>query len=183
MTADVPNGFGRIISVPLAWSCEGAAIDASGRLQLPAVGRAVVGVTAAGLKETAMLCAGDTFVEHFDEAQGTLRDGWIQADFGEKSGAWGTPHSGHDWLNSLHQQNAAIKTVLLWQPGRLWADYSVQADLIIPKSKTKRIGKLVHGLVVRAEDKDNHYRLEVERREDGSVARLIRRKGDRKSVV
>jgi len=175
MSATVLNGLGLPMAVPVTWKAEGAEIDAHGRLLPAKPGTCTVTASAAGLRRSVVLEAVDTFVENFNEASGTLRDGWAAASIENASGKWFTPDRGHHMLNSLwHTRRKPGKSMLLWKPGTPFDDCEIQADVIIsPHTRMSPAG--TRGLVIRAKDRDNHYRLEVERGANISAARLVKR--------
>jgi len=180
-TAVVLNALGQPMDAPVQWSCSPpAGIDARGRFQADKPGEYLITATAAGTSGTAPIEVGDRFLDDFNCGGDVLRF-WSAGDLSTARSAWYPPAAGHTFLNSLWQHRPEAKSVLLWDHGTYWTDYGVQAEVFLTpaaRGEAFRIGpgrKLMHGLVVRAMDKDNHYRLEIERRDGRSQARLVKR--------
>ena len=183
ISAAVLNGLGKPMDTPVTWKAEGADIDAQGRLTPTKAGTCTVTASAAGLEQSLSLTASDKLVENFNEASGPLRQGWAASGIGGDPGRWFTPHRGHHMLNSLwHTRRKPGKSVVLWTPSSPAADCQIQADMIIsPNVRMPTSG--TRGLVIRAKDKDNHYRLEVQRGADVSTVRLVKRIGGVDAVI
>jgi hypothetical protein len=190
MIATVRNGLGKEMDAPVTWRCETAKIDGGGVLAPCRAGTEhVVTASAGGLEASVTVRVAEAMVETFNEGSGTLRDGWVRLRLGKAEGRWFTPARGHHMLNSLwvrptsqRARPGEVKSALLWAPGIPWADYEVRADVIIcPRVRTPAAG--TRGLVFRATDADNHYRLEVERDEKGAAARLVKRVNGAEEVL
>jgi hypothetical protein len=191
MKAEVLNGLGKPMTVPVSWeSSEGGSINNEGIFKASKQGRYTITGRAKGLTGSVNVEVADTMVEDFNEGCGTLRPGWISANTGQHAANWFTPSRGHHMLNSLwaqpprvHGKTPDVKSLLLWDHGKLWKDYEVQADVIVcPSARTPEPG--VRGLVFRAQDKDNHLRLEIDRTADGAGARIIKRqKGEETKIA
>ncbi len=182
LEAAVLNGLGERVPTPVKWSCSEGRVDADGRFVCDKPGECLLSAEAGGLKATAPVQVADRFRDDFNCGTAVLRF-WSSHDLGDakEKGIWHPPAAGHTFLNSLWQHSRAAKSILLWDHATPWTDYSIQADVFLtPRERGQpfEIGKgrkATHGLVVRATDGNNHYRLEVERRDDGSEARLIKR--------
>jgi hypothetical protein len=188
-TATALSALGQPMDAPVAWTCSaGATIDAQGRFQADRPGEYAITAKAAGITGTAPIEVRDRFLDDFNCGGDVLRF-WSAGDLSAARSAWYPPAAGHTFLNSLWQHKPEAKAVLLWDHGTLWTDYAVQADVFLTPSgrgEPFRIGqgrKLVHGLAARAADKDNHYRLEIERRDDRSQARLVKRVNGAETVL
>jgi len=195
MRAEVLNALGRPMPARIAWTCRGGSIDGEGRFLARKAGPCTVTASGASLTASTTLTAGQKHVENFDEGSGYLRPGWVACDLAGGPIAWRPPPKGHHMLNALEAVPAKPgKSTLLWRPGSAMTDLVVQADVIL-RAAPARAGA-VHGLVVRAAQKGkgpqgqgppaggcDHYRLEVERREQGSIARLVRRVGGKDTVL
>jgi hypothetical protein len=188
-TAKALNAMGQAIQAPVKWTCSAPArIDAAGRFQADQQGKCIVTAEAAGITGSVSVQVVDRFTDDFNSGTGVLRF-WSGIDLSDQKSQWHPPRSGHDFLNSLWQYNAAATSILLWDHGPLWTDYGIQADVILtPRDKGQpftigRDRKAIHGLVVRAADRDDHYRLEIERRDDGSRARLVKRRGGAETIL
>jgi hypothetical protein len=149
-------------------------------------------VTASAQKLQAMtkITFGDALLENFNEGNGYVRRGWSVKTLAGEPAKWAPPDSAHFMLNSLWANvKSNGKSVFLWEPGLFYTDYSAQVDVILPGEKfcpstaKGSSPKIVHGVVMRAKDQDNHYRLEIERRIEGSAVRLIKRKGGQDSEI
>ena len=179
LKATVLNGLGQHVPASVKWTCTEGRIDAEGRFVAEKPGQSLITAEAGGLKATAPIHISDRFADDFNCGTAVLRF-WSSHDLGGEKGIWHPPAAGHHFLNSLWQHNRAAKSLLLWNHAALWTDYGVQADVFLtPRERGQafQIGKgqrAVHGLVIRARDGANHYRLEVERRDDGSEARLVK---------
>lgn len=190
LKATLLNGLGELTSGPVKWSCSEGKVDAEGRFVCEKQGECLITAEAGGLRATAPLQVSDRFSDDFNLGTAVLRF-WTSYDLGDgkENGLWHPPAAGHSFLNSLWQHNRAAKSILLWDHATLWTDYSVQADVFLtPRERGQALEfgkgrKAVHGLVIRARDRDNHYRLEVERRDDGSEARLIKRANALETVL
>ncbi len=178
--ATVLNGLGEQVPTQVKWSCSEGKIDAEGRFVCEKPGECLVTAEAGGIKATAPIQVADRFADDFNCGTAVLRF-WSCYDLDKEKGQWHPPAAGHTFLNSLWQHNRAAKSILLWDHATPWTDYGVQADVFLtPRERGQafEIGKgrkAIHGLVIRAADGNSHYRLEVERRDDGSEARLIKR--------
>ncbi|HUT35180.1 MAG TPA: hypothetical protein VNE39_16945 [Planctomycetota bacterium] len=188
LKASVLNGLGKPVPTPVKWSCSEGKVDAEGRFVCDKPGECLITAEAGGVKATAPIQVADRFTDDFNCGTAVLRF-WSSFDLGAEKGEWHPPAAGHHFLNSLWQHSRAAKSALLWDHATLWTDYSVQADVFLaPRDRGQplEIGKgkkAVHGLVVRATDGNNHYRLEVERRDDGSEARLVKRVNGTETVL
>jgi hypothetical protein len=180
-TVAVLNALGQPMDAPVRWTCSPpAGIDEGGRFQADKPGEYRITATAAGTSDTAPIDVGDRFFEDFNCGGDVLRF-WSAGDLSAARSAWYPPAAGHTFLNSLWQHKPEARSVLLWDHGTYWTDYGVEAEVFLTpaaRGEAFRIGagrKLAYGLVVRATDKDHHYRLEIERRDDRSQARLVKR--------
>ena len=194
--ATVLNGLGEPMQAPVKWSLPGlkyagrapAEVDSEGRFKAFRPDDYLVVAEAAGIKGSAPITAGEVFTADFNHC-GAFVPGWSSLDLSDRPGKWHPPGRGHQLLNSLWQHSDSVKSILLWDHGTFWTDCSIQADVFLtPRGRGEpfQLGKgqkVVHGLVIRAAGRDNHYRLEVERRDDGSEARLIRRLAGAETVL
>jgi hypothetical protein len=73
------------------------------------------------------------------------------------------------------------KSALVWEPGITYGDAAAQVDVILG-ARHKWPEKMIHAVVLRAKDKDNHYRLEVERGKENAV-RLVKRASGNETVI
>ncbi|KKN08579.1 hypothetical protein LCGC14_1055360, partial [marine sediment metagenome] len=178
------NGLGKVIDVPVAFTCKGLDIDKHGFLTDPTPGKYSLTASAGGLSVELSIEVADAYVEPFNEGCGTLRGGWESADLGPKyKGVWNTPSRGHALLSSLWQSyKRPVNSMLFWKPGETWQDCEIKADLFISEKSAHPVYG-TRGLVIRAKDKDNHYRLEVRRTEAGSSAVLIKRLNGAETVL
>lgn len=183
LVARVLNGLGKTLDTKIAWACEGAEVSASGVFKAPKEGTFTVTATSGELKQSIVVNVGKKLNETFNEGCGSLRPAWTTANLSAEKGRWITPNRGHHMLNSLWMQaRKPAKSVLLFSPGAVWQDYEMQADIVIvPKVRTHPDG--TRGLVVRAKDKDNLYRLEIKRAGKDATARLIKRVAGKESVL
>jgi len=185
--AAVLNGLGKPMEAAVTWTCPGAKIDAEGRFVADKPGEYVVSAAAAGRTGAAPIRAGEAFTDGFNHGGALLR-GWRTVDLSGRPGRWHPPGRGHSLLNSLWQHTDGARSLLLWDHGSFWTDGSIQADVFCVgrRGAAFEVGKgrkILHGLVVRAAGKDDHYRLEIERRDDASQARLVKRRGGKETVL
>jgi len=187
-TAMVLDALGERLDVPVRWTCSAQGkIDAHGVFQATAPGEYLVTATAGDVAGTAPVQVGDRLAEDFNCGGNVLR-GWSTWDFADEPGCWYPPAAGHTYLNSLWQHNRGATSLLAWDHGRGWTDYGLQADVFLaPRERGQPLRladrRAVYGLAIRAADRDNHYRLEVHRRDDGSQARLVRRVAGAEAVL
>ena len=194
-TATVLNGLGKPMAAKVQWSCQPAgasggpapAIGDDGRFTPANAGAYLIKATAGGIEAVAPITVGEAFTDEFNHGGALLR-GWSAVDLAEKPGKWHPPGRGHSFLNSLWQHNGGCKSMLLWDAGAFLTDAAIQADVFLAgrRGQAFAVGKgrkIVHGLVIRAADKDNHYRLEIERRDDGGEARLVKRASGKETVL
>ena len=178
------NGLGKDIDAPVSFNCKGLTIDAKGFVKDPKPGTYSLTATAGDVSRTIPVEVADAYQEFFNEGSGTLRRGWEPADLGVKyKGTWGTPSRGHFLLTSLWQSyKRPVQSMLLWTPGEIWQDCEIKTDIFIHGKSGFPI-EGTRGLVIRAKDKDNHYRLEVQRSKDSNKALLLKRVNGTESVL
>jgi hypothetical protein len=187
-TAAVLNGLGEPMSAPVTWTCRGARIDSAGQFVAAKPGEYVIVAEAKGVRGEAPIQVAERFMADFNVGGDVLR-GWSTFDLGERPGKWYPPARGHSFLNSLWQHSPSTRSVLLWDGGRHWADCSVQVDVFLaPRGRGEPLTfgkgrKVVHGVVLRGAGRENHYRLEVHRSDDGGIARLIKRVNGKQTVL
>ena len=182
MTAQVLNKLGKPMDEKVTWTCEGGEISADGILKAMAPGTCKVTASAAGLKTTVSVEVADSFVEHFNEGGGTLRNCWTPADLEKEKGNWNTPTGGHHMLTSLWQDyRKQAKSMLLLSSGTEWVNYEFAADMVLIEKFHRPDG--VRGLVVSAKDKDNHIRLELRHKGTETAAVIVKRKAGEESVL
>jgi len=182
--AKTMNGLGKEIDAPVSFSCKGLTIDAKGFVRDPKPGTYSLTASAGGVSVKMRVTVAEAYEENFNEGCGTLRRGWESADLGPKyKGVWGTPSRGHFLLTSLWQScKRPVQSMLLWTPGEKWQDCEIKTDIFIHEKSAHPV-EGTRGLMIRAKDKDNHYRLEVRRTKDGSKAVLIKRRAGTESVL
>jgi len=186
MSARLLNGKGEAMDAAIGWSCEGGTIDKMGVFRGTADGACTITADARGIKAVTTITVGKKLGDRFDEGSGYLRPNWKAITLKEPAIAWHPPTGGHHLLNSLAANvPRGAKTpplsALVWEPGVAMADGGIQADFIFrarPPSKPS-----LHGLVIRALDKDNHYRLEVTRGPKASSVKLIKRLNGEESTL
>jgi len=178
MKAEVLNGTGKAMEAKITWSCKGGTISDKGVFSATKPGPCTITAKGEGLTASTTITVGEKMVDRFDEGSGYLRPSWKTVTLKGPAIVWRPPVRGHHLLNSLAaNMPRGAKTpplsALVWEPGSAMADGSIQADFIFrarPPSKPS-----LHGLVIRAVDKDNHYRLEVTRGPKTSTIRLVKR--------
>ena len=178
MKAEVLNGAGKAIEADIAWSCEGGTVDGKGVFSSAKAGPCTITAKGKGLTASTTISVGDKLVDRFDEGSGYLRPSWKTITLKGPAVAWHPPARGHWLLNSLianlpRGARTPPLSALVWEPGAAMTDGSIQADIIF--FRRPPAAPSLHGLVIRALDKDNHYRLEVTRGPDASSIKLVRR--------
>lgn len=190
-TGTVISATGAPMNMPITWKCEGGAtIDDKG-VFTSTPGTYTLTAESGGASSKFTVHVDAKLVDNFNEG-GYLRPGWTTLNLDSGSATWAPDYGGTANLvmTMLRLTNPkGAKSACVWSPGALFTDYTTRGDFVVftPRNATEisygKGGKFIHGLVARAKDKDNFYRLEIERRADGSSIRLVKRKGGQDTVL